>query len=685
MDQTGLVKRFEQKPRLFSFILLLIVGLLAYGIMLPLVGFYGDDWSYIWLLYKGGGIDVFLWNNRGLLIPLFKFLGQILGSHPLPWQIYNFCLHLLTAFSFWLVLDQLWPALRKYTRLAAVLFLIYPGYKLSYVSVNMSIFFIVLPCLLFSFYLSLRVERTPAKKWLFLAGSLLLEIINLTLTEYFFFMELIRPVLLYLQFRRMGQPVRQSIKKSFTAWLPFLGIFVIAVIWRKFNQTNINGYYTLTLLENLKANPLAATFQWIKQMAGDMFKTNILAWAVAVYPKAILRGQHLPYYYYLGAILLVGALLAFFIYRRSSKSVETGPVSTGLLWIGLGVLWSLFSGWPIWLAQLKIGTDFVTSRFFLPFIIGSVLVAAGLVMLLARQRIAQAALTALLIISSIGFQNLLGNNYRMDWQSQKAFFTQLYWRFGQIKPGTLFIFSESPTSEGEENSFSAEMNWIFSPTKADKNLDYYGYFIEEKFDQDNPGMLDGQPVLKGHHIGDFTASAEQIVTVYIDKRNCIRVLYPRYDTLRGQYNSFTRQMAAFSNPSAAEDKSEIMDDAITPREMLSSTFGAPAQPDWCQFYQQADMLRQKNDWSGIAEISDQINPLDFLQDWQKLTLFVEANARAGRSDRAAELLHEIDSQTPTDKTMYCAITSDWIDTLSPSGKFLEEITRGRRRFKCASQ
>lgn len=680
MNFSGLTNRITHHPKWFAAILFGLVCLATYGWMIPFVGFYGDDWGYIWLLFKGAGIDVFFQNNRENIPPIFKALSLILGYHPIAWQFYNLFLRWISAFLFWLILDKLWPKLKQFTILAAIFAIIYPGYRLSYVSVNMSIFFIVLSCFYLSIYLNLILSERRKNAWFLIPISLVLAYMNIALTEYFFFMEMVRPVILFIYLDKPAESLKLRLRNTLLAWWPFLILFSGAVIWRATSQSEINGFYTLKLLEDLKIAPFSTIFTQFKQMAQDIWTTAFQSWGNALLPFQWLKSQHLSsFFFFIPAIILSG-LIFFLLWQIGSrfKQDEKNP-QTGWIWIGLGLVWSILSGWPVWLAELRIGVDFASTRFALPLIPGAIIITVGILMLVSRFRRAQMVVISLLIGSSMIYQVLIGNAYRMDWIKQKHFYSQLFWRFEGIRPGSLFVLSQSPSSEGEENALSAEMSWFFSPGKDSTDLDYYGYFIPERFYHDNQQIFDGQHAPKGHHIGAFTATLDQLVSIQTDSRNCLRVLYPEVDELNPHLTELTRQMAKYSSPAAITGQPQV--DTLT---ILTDMFGKEPIPDWCKLYQQADLLRQQNDWDGITRLAANLNPREYYQDWQKLSLFVEAYARMGQPDQAAELVQEMNSIPPKEQAVYCHLTSTWLTVLDPTGSFLEEINQGRNKLKCST-
>lgn len=679
MKESGIIEFFHTHPKTFAAALFALVAVGCYGLVIPFLGFYGDDWAYIWLLSRGGGIDVFFQNARENIAPIYKFLYLFLGERPLAWQVYNLFLRWINAFLFWLILEKLWPSSKKSNLLAAVLSLVYPAYRLSYVAVNVSIFFLVLDFFYLSIYLHLRSIQERSIRWLFLPIGLFFSYLNITLTEYFFFMELIRPVLIFILVQRLGKTITSSIKKTLVHWLPFFVLYLGAILWRMVGQSQINAYYSLKLVDDFKVDPFATLGQQILQSARDITTSAFTGWWHAIYPDQWLKNQHFSYYLYSIPFVVITVVVFLFLRRYSDKNnPNTQSLQPAGMWILVGLVWCLVSGWPVWLAELRIFDDFSTTRFTLPFLPGSILMVVGLLQLLSRFPKIQILFASILISSSIVYQVLIGNAYRMDWFKQKEVYTQLYWRFEGFTPGTLFSFSKSPSTEGEENSFSAAINWLFSKSEGKRELDYYGYFIPERFDYGTQGIFDGDPFTSGHLVGPFTATRDKIVAIEIDPRNCIRVLYPGLDESDPHLSDINRQTAQYSNPSAVQAEARL-----DTYDQLVKMFGPELEHGWCWMYQRADRMRQQGDWQGIAQLAQDIQPQEYARDWQKLALFVEAFAHIGNQNRAAELLQVMNSFPPEEKVVYCRMTTAWLTDMDPTGKFLDEINHGRKSMKCS--
>jgi hypothetical protein len=273
-----------------------------------------------------------------------------------------------------------------------------------------------------------------------------------------------------------------------------------------------------------------------------------------------------------------------------------------------------------------------------------------------------------MISGSILFQNLIANEYRRDWAAQKSFFTQLVWRFPDLQPGTMITISENPTRMGEENALSAATNWIYH-TAPGLNLDYYVYFIPEKFYSDNPGLDPGATHKKGHLVGQFTASLDKSVVIYLDSRGCIRTLYPDIDKVNGKLSDFIRSQTILSHPDTVLRTSDKTGD-----NRLVATFGEMQETGWCWRYQKADLLAHLQSWDGIVEISRDLNPEDYSHDEQKLIVFITAYLKTGDESRAADLLQEIRFRDKALKQPFCLLAGQWGGLYSPESIFATTLS-----------
>src|SRR5512138_3433891 len=100
--------RFSEKTIPFLFILTTI---LAYGLLLPLTGFYWDDWPFAWIAHFQGPAEFFpaFQGFRPFLAPIFYFTTSLLPGNPLLWQIASLVMRFLAAWTAWWSMHQVWP------------------------------------------------------------------------------------------------------------------------------------------------------------------------------------------------------------------------------------------------------------------------------------------------------------------------------------------------------------------------------------------------------------------------------------------------------------------------------------------------------------------------------------------------------------------------------------------------
>ncbi len=147
--------------------LILLLVALAYGLLIPWMGFYWDDWPFAWFL-KFFGPAEFIESFRPfrpLLGPIFMVTTTIFGGHPVVWQILGLIIRLLLGLEVWWLLRKAWPARGQSVLWVVLLFTVYPAYGQQWVAlthINQEL--IPLLFLLASFILTahiLRHENAP--------------------------------------------------------------------------------------------------------------------------------------------------------------------------------------------------------------------------------------------------------------------------------------------------------------------------------------------------------------------------------------------------------------------------------------------------------------------------------------------------------------------------------------------
>src|SRR6185369_12589071 len=114
-----------------SILTLALLTLAAYGLFVPLTGFYWDDWPFAWIakfLGPAEFIPAFL-PFRPFLGPIFYVTTSLIPPYPIYWQIFAVLIRFLLGLSLWWSLSKLWPEKPRLNFIAAMLFIIFPGYS----------------------------------------------------------------------------------------------------------------------------------------------------------------------------------------------------------------------------------------------------------------------------------------------------------------------------------------------------------------------------------------------------------------------------------------------------------------------------------------------------------------------------------------------------------------------------
>ena len=115
-----------------------VVTILAYGLLLPLTGFYWDDWPFAWIAKFLGPADFIpaFHGFRPFLGPIFFITTSLIPTNPLLWQIFALGIRCLSGLAAWFALNQIWPNHKRQALVAALLFLVFPGYSQHWVALT---------------------------------------------------------------------------------------------------------------------------------------------------------------------------------------------------------------------------------------------------------------------------------------------------------------------------------------------------------------------------------------------------------------------------------------------------------------------------------------------------------------------------------------------------------------------
>jgi hypothetical protein len=640
-------------------IALLALTLLSYGLRAFSLGFFWDDWPYLWYFHRLGpaGIVAAFAQDRPFLSLIYNATLSLLGSSVQAWQGFALLARWLCSLGLWWALAQAWPRHTHKAAWAACLFAVYPGFTQQWIAVIYGQAFFLYAALFFSIGLTLWLARRRAAlaRWKLAAVTLLalaLSAFTMFSTEYFFGLELLRPVLLWLALagtarggsgegrvsRRAG--LRRRLADTAAWWLPYLGLMLLFVAWRVLVHTFPSA--TLTTIEGIGQSPLGAARGLFQTVLEDLVEATLAAWGQPLQLSGFIEsagafaGMRLLAVI-AGAALLAGVYLSRLCPARGDPSLVPGALDRwGWQAVAAGLFALLAAGWPFWITGLPMRMGFPQDRYTLPLAPGVSLLLAGLVDLLggsetfspslARKAVVLGAMIGL----AAGFHNDSALAYRQDWHAARDFFWQLTWRAPGVQAGTLFLTAELPFQFFEDDSLTSPINWTYDPGGSSTRMGYMLYDLNVR--QHSLTVLQpGQPVRKDFRATLFEGSTSQVLALYYRPPGCVRVLDLRYDAeLYGLPESLQRAL-----PLSAPGKwIQAADPAAEP----PTIFGAEPRRSWCYYFEKAELARQNQDWDtiyrlGSESIKEGLRP----EDPAEYLPFVEGYLRFGLQDDAYQL------------------------------------------------
>lgn len=611
-------------------LLMLGVCILAYGLLIPWLGFYWDDLPMSWIPYELGREKTVLYfsENRPVWGELYWVTTRILPHKPQAWQIFGLFWRWLTGVSFWLLLQKIWPRQKKLALWASLLLLVYPGFNQQFAAYLYAHFWIILTAFLLSFWLMLTAQEKPHLYRPLTLSALLLSAANLWTLEYFFLLDLLRPLALFATLPD-GSNRRLRLVRALRAWLPYLGVFVLALYWRLFLYEGQTTHYQFNLLASLAAAPIKTLLDLGCTLVKSIWIVNLPAWlkAFSIPTPSILGWRLFALWSMVTGGLAAGLTVTLLQVRDEPSDGQRGNKEA----IAAGLLICLIAGWPFYLIGQPPTLAFPMNRFTIPFMLGASLLLAGLLAWLPIKPWSKVLLVAFIIAFSAGRQVQWSDEYRRAWSTQKNLFWQMAWRMPGIYPGTMLIMNEDAISYYSDNSLSTPLNWIYAPENRSDELYYMIYFPTNRLGGSNlPALQPGYQTAHDYdRVATFHGNTSQAIVLVYSPPACLRVLEADLDVGNKLIDPLMRQAAALSS-------SKWILPTGTPR--LPEIYSPEPPHGWCYYFQQADLARQRGDWAQVSALGDIAFSLnDHPNDPVERFVFIEGYAHIGNWERARQI------------------------------------------------
>ena len=613
-------------------ITLLIATLLVYGFFIPFLGFYWDDLMLQWISQSMGtsGLASYFSTNRPVWGLFYQISTSLLGDDPWQWQIFGLFWRWLASYGLYCLGKQLWrektPAL-----LAALIFLTYPGFAQQYIAMVYGHFFLVLSAFFFSLTFSLMAVSTRDRKRarLLTGAALLLSAVNLFSMEYFFMLEVLRPLMMWLVQWKDAIHWRLQREDAIKSWLPYLLVFLAAGFWRAFIFNYQTNNYEVGLLDLLRSDPWQTILTLLGTVLRDLWQTVLKVWGLVFqFPGFKSFGQRAWIIILVFSLALLVFTAGVFLWRDRKKEAVAGRRTyLATLWVGLVAL--LLGGIPFWLTQIPVGLHFPNDRFTLPFILGVALFWVSLVMLIPLRRWIQVGVVLLAVALSASYQLRTGIQFQRDWEQQTRFFWQMVWRIPALEENTILFAHELPFRYFSDNSLTGGLNWIYDDTnQPDKSIPYVLYYPTVRVGLAVKALTANEPVQQNLLVGEFYGNTSQSLALFYQPPACLRVLDPELETDNWMVPLQVRETIHLTNWDVILPQ---------PQHLPPTIYGPEPQHGWCYYFQKADLARQLGDWpevNRLGEIAFQLDdqPNDPLERFP----FIEAYAHLGLWEQALQ-------------------------------------------------
>jgi hypothetical protein len=660
-------KTAERFERLLPLLLITLVGVVAYGFMIPRLGFYRDDWYMLWTAQAQGtkGLLNLFAIDRPFIGYLYAFDYTILGAHPLNWHLYALAVKMLGGFSFYWLLRLLWPQKRAAGIFATILFIVYPGF---YQQPNAALFINLLTsqtAAMLSLALTVYAVQV-SRRWMGVFSTLaavVLALFYLIIYEAMLGLELARLALLaYGIYRLDTASAWKSRITSLLKWAwPYLALTAGFTYWRIFlfesgrRSTSVN-----ILWEQFSRAPVHGVLAILIETAKDLFDTIVFAWSVPLYQNVSYSGYRELGESLVLAALAVGLVVLFLLWsrRRGQRDADlaqaTGEYRHMLL---LGALVVLVTTLPIVAAGRDASFSFQWDRYTVQSTLGVALVMAGLAFAYVRPPAREVFLLALLG-SGVITQYQSAVYYRDLWTQEREMWWQLSWRAPDLQPGSEVI-AAPPVGYRflEEYEVWGPLNMIYNPggpIKVGGQVPFDG--IEENLAS---GFRHNRKMRSVQVVHDYS---KPLVISKPTVNSCLHVIDG--DRLELPYGEDPRVAAI-----APYSQIDLVLTMSSPETLPLEVFGREPEHGWCYYYQKISLARQAEDWEAALEFAGEIERLGLTAaDRSEWLPVIETYLNAGELENAARLSDSI----RTDRDMRNALcdqlkaTTTWPTATDPA-------------------
>ena len=646
---------------------LFLLCFLTFGLLIPWLGFYWDDWPYAWydhVLGAGGFSQVFT-IDRPFLAMIYTLTAPLGGGSPLRWQIFGLATRWLAVLALWWSLKRLWPQYPRQALWAAALFAVFPGFGQHWISVIYSRAYLIFAAFLASFGLMAAAAREPRplRRWALVLLALAGAAFSHFSTEYFFGIELVRPLLLWFILPTQSLTHLTAIKRLtqravtvVKTWAPYLLSAAAFGIWRAFFFHSEN--YSIQSSESLLSNPLRSLLAMAEMTLNTLVEASLLVWSQTVH---ILTASLNNTSTWLAIIVAAAGAALTLLYllnlKLNNPHAEGNPACLpssdqwGRQAALVGLFGILFATLPFTAAGLSSGLSFPWDRFMLAMMFGSSLLLAGLLEFLVRDGRRKIVLLSLMIGFAMGHQFASSNTFRREWDNLETFLWQMTWRMPGLEPGTMLITDQLPFYYYSDNSLSAALNWTYAPDLEGRQMPYMMVFTKARLERSLPTLTADTDFTMSYRALSFHGNTSDSVAFYYSMPHCLRVM----DAQISNSQEVPGLPYTLTQTFEISDPGRIITAPQLPARPPQPAFNRQPERQWCYYFEKADLARQTGSWQTIADLGQEAAQLGFSASHPTEWLpFIEGYAMTGDRQQAETLSRQVIDQDPQYLAGVCA-------------------------------
>ena len=661
--------RWANKQTFLGPFLLLTVCTLAFGLFIPQLGFYYDDWPTVFYTYTDdteGLVKNFSY-DRPYSVWTYYLIGRF-GANPIVWHTAALLLRWLIVLAMAWSIKPLWPNHSKKILYTALIFAVYPGYTFQPSAV------IFAPHL--AAYLLFFISIGAMARWAtdverprgFASIAIVASALQLFTLEYYAGLELIRPVYLWILFSN-SRGAKTNARGVLRYWWPFAVLLAAWFIWRLVLFNPQVEPFPLVIIDEIRSNPISGFRAFTRMGIQDFVHSFVAVWADLARPALFSLQTAIDRLTWLVA-LLGGVLVASItlIFSRPEKAAQKEEAKFVKQSFALGMSAFVLGLIPIWVIGEPITQGGYWQRYILIGLFGLAMILTSILCFFVSRDRNRAILITLLAALAISGHVRQTENYRQDWEVQRDFYWQLFWRAPSIEDETALVSFDRLSWQMTDPLTSYAINTLYAKSVA-SNARLWNFELNRTLTVNN--VREGRNLVSQFRGLSFsTGTGDDLVFYHKLDDGCLWILTPEHVD-----NSYlpdeNRELVAASNVT------NVLSQPITlPSE---SVFGEEPAHAWCYYFEKASLAAQEEDWERVVWLytvaEDQDLKANYGIEWLPL---LDAYLRLKDWNSALDLSARIHRMHARNDAMVC---TSWVSiALDDAGAqpYLEEAIETAR-------